>query len=321
MTDSTPPAALRPTTPLPGGVVGRTLKAVSWNVEQGRNALEAAAWVRAEAPDILCQQEVQPGQISRLATALGMDPYPAPATHRVPTNLNVIFVRPDSPLTVEDVYEQDWAPWHAPANIAVKYRDADGSLSPRQLSVVGAHLCYWSPEVRLVEAQWFQTLAKPGWLTLAMGDWNSYRVGDGPTPAQWARYTDHAFRANRAYLLNGALHSDDRPDRQLLEAGYVEMARHAAQQFGQPGAMRPASGYRRYPGRPPGSAYNVDRGYLTAELQFALRGFEIRDTAHLRRISDHLPGIAVFDADTLRTILHTPAAVYQAPDDRGRRLK
>lgn len=299
------------TTLLPKGVVGRTLKVISWNVEKGVNLLHAAEWVRAEAPNILCQQEVQPDQVKKVADALGMDAYPAPATHRASTNLNVIFVRPDSPLTVVEEYAQDWAPWHAPANIAVKYRDPDGSLSPRQLSVVGGHLCNWSPDIRLIEAQWFQTLAKPGWLALAMCDWNSYRAGDGPTPEQWATYTDHAFRANRTYLLDGVRRSDDRPDRQLLEAGYVEMARYAAESLGQPEAMRPASGYREQPGRPPGSAYNVDRGYLTAELRLALRGFEIRDTSELRRYSDHLPGIALFDADTLRAILHTPAAVYR----------
>ncbi|MCA1223259.1 hypothetical protein, partial [Streptomyces sp. 8L] len=40
-----------------------TITALNWNVEKGVNWEEAAAWVQEQDPDILFQQEVQPGQL------------------------------------------------------------------------------------------------------------------------------------------------------------------------------------------------------------------------------------------------------------------
>ena len=289
-----------------------TITALNWNVEKGINWEEAAAWVQQQDPDIFFQQEVQPGQLDVLAERLGMDGYIA--VHRPGSNNdNSIFLKRGGPLAFVEEYEQSWAPWHAPANIAVKLRDDDGTLSPRQISCVSGHACYWSAEYRLTEAKWCSTLAKPGWLALHFWDWNSYRADEG---GPWEDYDDLAFVANRTYFEGGRRHTDDRPDREMLAAGYVELGHHAAEHLGQPDALNPSSGYRDHPGRPNGPRYCIDRGYLSAELAPALAGFTVCDTQELRQLSDHLPLRAEFDVTQLRSILHRPAAMYQPHDNR-----
>ncbi|MCA1222555.1 endonuclease/exonuclease/phosphatase family protein [Streptomyces sp. 8L] len=236
------------------------------------------------------------------------------AVHRPGSNNdNAIFLKRGGRLSYVDEYEQSWAPWHAPANIAIKLRDDDGTLSPRQISCVSGHACYWCTDYRLAEAQWCSTLAKTGWLALHFWDWNSYRVGEG---GPWGGYTDHAFVANRTYFEGGRRHTDDRPDRELLTVGYVEMARHAAQHLGQPEAMAPTAGYRDHPGRPHGM-YCIDRGYFSGELAPALASFTVCDTPKLRRLSDHLPLRAEFDLAQMRTILHRPATMYRPNAERS----
>ncbi|MEE1735807.1 hypothetical protein PUR49_04670 [Streptomyces sp. BE147] len=285
---------------------------MNWNLEKGINWEKGAAWIRSQLPDIYFHQEVQPGQLDQLSELLGMDGYiavPLPGS----SNDNAIFLRRNGPLAFVEEYEQSWAPWHAPANIAVKLRDADGTLSPRQVSCVSGHACYWSADHRLTEAQWCSTLAKPGWIGIHFWDWNSYRIGEG---GPWEGYTDRAFVANRTYIEGGRRHTDDRPDRELLDAGYVEMARQAAQHLGQSAALNPSTGYRSRPGRPEGLDHCIDRGYLSAELAPALTSFVVCDTPRLRRISDHLPLRAEFCLAELRTILHRPAQTYQPHDNR-----
>ncbi|WP_326681604.1 endonuclease/exonuclease/phosphatase family protein [Streptomyces sp. NBC_01237] len=285
---------------------------MNWNMEKGLNWEKGAAWIRSQLPDIYFHQEVQPGQLDQLSELLGMDGYiavPLPGS----SNDNAIFVRRGGPLVCTEEYPQAWAPWHAPANIAIKLRDPDGTLSPRQISCVSMHACYFSPELRIVEARWCTTLAKAGWLAMLFGDMNSYRDG---TSIAWEEYTDLAFVTNRTYEYDNRLHTDVRPDRVLLAAGFTEMARHAAQNLQQPNAMAATSGYRDYPGRPSGARYCIDRGYLSAELAPALTRFSVCDTLDLRRLSDHLPLRAEFDATALRTILHRPAQTYQPHDNR-----
>lgn len=283
--------------------------AVSWNVEKGKNLAEAANWVRAQDPDIFFMQELQPGQGEIVTELTGMTGYTA-ATTAQSSNDNAIFLRRGGRLVFNEEFLHPWAPWHAPANIAVRLRDEDGTLSPRRISAVSAHLCYWSPHIRFAEGQWMSTLSKAGWLAMVFADWNSYRQGEG---GPWEDYQDAAFVANRTYLTDdGRRRTDDRPDRELTAAGYTEMARHAADHLDRPDAMRPTSGYRDHPGRPTNlPPYAIDRGYLTAELAPALATFEVCDTPELRQTSDHLPQRATFDAAVLREILHRPAQVYE----------
>lgn len=290
---------------------------LNWNLEKGINWREGADWVRGQHPDVVFLQEVQPGQLRRIGRRLGMKGYLA--SHRpASTNDNAIFIRRGGPFAVVAEYPQEWAPWHAPANIAVRLRLPGGGLSDRQISLVSGHGCYWSPEYRLAEAKWCSTLAKPGWLAVHFWDWNSYRVGEG---GPWEGYEDTAFYVNRTSLNDAGVRvTNDRPDREMTDAGYVEMARYAAAELGLPEAMRPSSGYRTHPGRPTDiPPYCIDRGYLTAELAGALTHYEVRDTPELRAMSDHLPLVAAFDHAQLSAILHRPAEVYTPHDNRPRR--
>lgn len=283
--------------------------AVSWNVEKGKNLHEAAAWVRSQKPDVFFMQELQPGQGEIITELTGMTGCIAAPTAQS-NNDNAVFLRAGGPLVFDEEFAHPWAPWHAPANLAARLRAEDGTLSPRRIALVSAHLCYWSPQIRLAEAQWMSTLSKAGWLAMVFADWNSYRRGEG---GPWEGYQDAAFVANRTYLTDtGQRRTDDRPDREITAAGYVEMARHAADHLGQPDAMRPSSGYRDHPGRPSDlPPYCIDRGYVTAELVPALAAFEVCDTPTLREISDHLPQRATYDTAVLREILHHPARVYE----------
>ncbi|WP_433892725.1 hypothetical protein [Streptomyces sp. CA-111067] len=285
------------------------VEAISANVEKGKNLAEAANWVRAQNPDIFFLQELQPGQGEIVTELTGMTGYIAAPTAQS-SNDNAIFLREGGPLVFDEEFSHPWAPWHAPANIAVRFRDQDGTLSPRRIALVSAHLCYWSPQTRLAEAQWMSTLSKAGWLAMVFADWNSYRQGEG---GPWEGYQDAAFVANRTYLTSdGRRLTDDRPDRELTAAGFDEMARHAADHLGQRDAMRPTSGYRDHPGRPTGlPAYTIDRGYHTSELTPALESFEVCDTPELREYSDHLPQRATYNATALREILHRPTRVYE----------
>ncbi|REK91104.1 hypothetical protein DY245_06560 [Streptomyces inhibens] len=284
----------------------KTVKMLNWNVEKGVNPQLAVAWMAKQNADLICQQEVQPGQLGSLADHLGMDGYGA-TIRPGSTNDNAIFVKKDGPLVFAEEYAHHWAPWHAPANITVRLRNLDGSLSPRHISCVSGHACYWSADIRRTEAQWCSTLAKPGWLAVHFWDWNSYRAGEG---SPWEGYTDHAFVTNRTYFEGGRRHTDDRPDRELTAAKYIEMGRYAAAHLDQPDAMGPTAGYRKHHGRPT-TLCCVDRGYLSPELAPALVRFTVCDTPHLRRISDHLPLLAEYSFDTLQDILHRRIEVYR----------
>ncbi|MEU7205498.1 hypothetical protein [Streptomyces sp. NPDC045470] len=295
------------------------LTALSWNIEKGIKGQQAAAWVRAQQPDIFFQQELPPDQLTAQAERLGMDGYIAPCHPGRDDDLrdrhrNAIFLKRGGPLAFDEEFRQTWMPWSIAANLTVRLRDADGTLSPRRISCVSGQACYWNAGHRRDEARWCSTLAKPGWLAVHFWDWNSYRVGDGPQ--NWSQYTDHAYVAMRTYDHGGRRYSDDRPDREMLGAGYVEMACYAANRLQQLNATKAASGYRRRPGRPPGRRYCIDRGYLSAELTPALTGFEVCDTDGLRQISGHLPLRATFDTAVLRTVLHRDAAACPPHQNR-----
>jgi hypothetical protein len=289
----------------------KAITAVAWNIEKGKNLAQAAEWIRAQAPDLFFMQELQPGQLDTIGDLLKMTGYAA-AKRPGSNNDNAIFLRPDSPLVFVEEHKQDWAPWHAPCNITVRLRDADGTLSPRQISAVSGHACYWSPTIRQIESEWYSTLAKSGWLAMVFEDSNSYRKGEGGPWNGYTGHADYAFYANRTYQADdGSRRTDDRPAEQMRAAGYVEIAHYAAKYLALPDALRPTSGYRDNPGRPPAAPYCIDRGYLTPELAPALDHFEVCDTPELQQISDHLPRLAIYAHDRLHTILHRPARVYE----------
>jgi hypothetical protein len=196
--------------------------AVSWNVEKGANLPAAAAWLHEVGPDVFFMQELQSGQGEIITELTGMTGHVAAPTAKS-SNFTAVFLRPGGPLVFDEEYPHPEALWLSPANITVRLRGSDGVLSPRRISLVSAHLCYCSTGIRLLEAQWMTTLAKPGWLAMVFGDWNSYRTGEG---GPWDGYADKAFVANRTRRApDGSRVSDDEPDRAMTDAGYVELAR------------------------------------------------------------------------------------------------
>lgn len=285
---------------------------ISANVMKGTHLSQITTWLDEQRPDLLFLQEVMPGHLSRYCDALGMDGYVA-APLPDSSNNNAILLRRRGPFALLEEHPQEWAPWHAPANVTVRLRGRDGSLSRRNISCVSMHACYWSATNRLLEAQWCSTLTKPGWLALVMGDWNSYRADE---EISWEGYADTAFVANRTYVDGGARVTDDRPDREMLAAGYVELGRHAAEQLGQADAMKATAGWLDYPGRLAGM-YCIDRGYISPELVPAVTSFEVCDTPLLRTLSDHLPQKVSLDPIVLDRILNRASALFRPDQDQA----
>ncbi|MFI9325208.1 hypothetical protein ACIGXI_36290 [Kitasatospora aureofaciens] len=74
---------------------------------------------------------------------------------------NVIFVKRGGVFVHEGTYQHPGAPHQAPANIAVRLRLPDGSLSYRRLLLSG-HACYYSASIRSVEADFVLSVFKGG---------------------------------------------------------------------------------------------------------------------------------------------------------------
>ncbi|QCX77845.1 hypothetical protein C9F11_21065 [Streptomyces sp. YIM 121038] len=277
------------------------VKIINWNVEHWSRWQDAADWVRSQEPDLFFAQEVQAEQLDKISKRLGMEGYLAAQVGRSP-NENAIFVRPNGPFLFHEEHFQTWAPWHAPANITVWHRGPDGIVGQHPISLVSIHTCYWSADVRLIEAHWCSTLAKPGWLAVIFGDWNSVRTD---TTINWRHVGDAAYYANRTYLQDGKRHTDDRPDREMLAAGYLDLARYAAER-GELEALAPTAGYGR-PKHLQGGEQAIDRGYASRLIAEALTGYEVCKSDELERISDHRPEIALFDQDKLQSATNRPA--------------
>lgn len=153
-----------------------------WNVEHGKHLDQATDWLAYQNLDVLFWAELQLGDdLRRVENALGMVGYPAVDTP-VSANQNAILLRPDGPyaLTAEYTGQHRRAPWHPKVNLQVALRDDTGTTLPGALVLVGEHSSYFSPTTRLIEAEWYSTVIKRNGRVLAMGDWNSYAVGEVP---------------------------------------------------------------------------------------------------------------------------------------------
>ncbi|GAV44743.1 endonuclease/exonuclease/phosphatase family protein [Streptomyces acidiscabies] len=286
--------------------LAETVKILSWNIRKGEHADAACAWINEQQPDVVFWQEMQAADLERVTNQLGMLAFPAARTASGNGNDNVIFVRSDGPFVVEDVYGHEWAGWHAPANVSVRLALADGGVSARALSLVCEHSCYWSSERRWDEARWYATLAKPGWLTVAGGDWNSYPTGEGPSAEEWETVQDRAFYMNRTYIAaDGTRVSDDRADGIMRGAKYVDVARWVADHTEWAAAVRPTAGYGPEKALQ-GGPERIDRTYAVKELARAIARYETFDIGKLRSISDHLPGMTTFYRRVLAEIMCAP---------------
>ncbi|MEU8919496.1 endonuclease/exonuclease/phosphatase family protein [Kitasatospora sp. NPDC048545] len=283
-----------------------TSTVIYWNVEHGKHLDEACEWLASQRPDLVFWGELQPGDQGRVQDALGMAGYLAAHTPVSP-NQNAIFLRPDGPFefAVEHTAQHRRAPWHPKANLQVAIRDEHGNTGPGLLALVCEHSCYWSPTLRLIEAEWYSTVSKADGRVLAMGDWNSPPVGEEP---DLARITDLQFLHNRTYLhpTLGRI-PDTRPDETMAAAGYVDLARHTAARSSDHAPLTPTAGYRN-PAQ--GGDRRIDRAYADPGTASAITSFDV--VPGLEHLSDHRPIRAVFDLDRLRAVVNNTATGPQA---------
>ncbi|GHC88316.1 hypothetical protein [Streptomyces flavofungini] len=287
---------------------GNEIRLLSWNVSTDSHIVEACAWIAQQHPDAVLWQGLHPDDLLRVQKLLHMHGYPAIPLPGSPHS-NAIFVHDDGLFAVEDEYEHGWAPWHAPANIAVRLRGAGGELSERVLSLVSKHDCSWSATVRSIEADWYTTFAAPGYLLIGMGDWNGM-----PTEARlidWRNVKDKAFMVNRTYIAeDGTRRTDDRADRILTAAGFIDAARHVAHELGQHSAQRATAGYGQAGTRQAGPQ-RIDRTVLSVELGASIKAYTVGDPdpdtdQHLETLSGHRPQQLVLYLDRLQNTMQLP---------------
>lgn len=173
-----------------------------------------------------------------------------------------------------------------------RYRGPDG-LNPRSVNLLSIHACPWSSLIREDEARWLTLWAHPGMLTLAAGLWNDVPAGTDP---DWSRNTDSALYVQRHHLSDDGRRwrNDDRADRTLTAAGYVDAAAWSAQRHGRGHlALAPTSGRdSRLPMR------DV-RAYVTEELTQAVARVRVGEPAVT---PTHRPLVIDLDPDTLHQI-------------------
>ncbi|MFH0246126.1 endonuclease/exonuclease/phosphatase family protein [Streptomyces sp. HK10] len=292
----------RPATGLSHG--SDPVRILSWNIEHGRAVKEARRWISrlSAEPDVVCVQELRPGDEELLQEPWGTGYVAEPRPGS--SHANAIFVREDgdAAFVVTDAFDHPAVLGHAPANVAVRLRGPDGSLSDRALSLFCIHASFNSPATRLIEAEFLNRFAQPGWLTVVMGDFNDAPAG---TVVDWDEVTDRAFYAHRTYpLAGGERPTDDRADRTLRAAGYIDPAAWAAEHLRlEKDPLAPTAGYRR-PDQ--GGLRRVDRAYVTGPLAPAICGYWVGDRIEdpeLEDISDHLPVMLELDRTELSRLM------------------
>ncbi|MFH8993245.1 endonuclease/exonuclease/phosphatase family protein [Streptomyces sp. NPDC017940] len=281
-----------------------------WNIEHD-GGTDAKRWekahdiVRGHRAEVFLRQEMtyshQHGhrRLHEAEHVLGLRGFITPAT---PENQNVTGVFLDHDLfTVDAVYPHTALTWHPVCNIVAYF---DGC--PRPISFASFHLCFFDADTRLTEARRLTSLTKPGTVALFGGDCNSYPRNPEPrTPLpDWDTVSDRAHMVHRTYLdPQGHRHSDTRPDTELTTAGYIDLARHAADHLGQPDALAPTAGHDK-PDQ--GGPRRIDRAYASGGLATALDSVEVIDTPDTRDVSDHSLVLYRFNEVRLHNLLSRP---------------
>ncbi|MBD0688513.1 hypothetical protein BG452_05010 [Streptomyces sp. CBMA123] len=280
------------------------VKIISWNVEHGVKLAQACDWLAQQRPDIVLWQEMQPGDLDKVALRLNMLGYAAaepPAVREVAEgmlpgasrNANAILLRKNGPFVVQDQFDHSWMPWHPAANITVKMREErSGALSQKSLALVSHHLCYFSAAVQRVEADWFSTFANKGLLTVIGMDRNSFEPGQGPDWDEFERtdaQADVVFRLNRTFDTgDGTRVTNDYPVRVLNQLRYIDVCHFAADKLG----MNDAAGITAGWGKPHQyGSRRIDGITVSPSLAALTISAWVADTEELRRTSDHLPTV------------------------------
>jgi len=285
--------------------IPETVRFLVWNIERGQHTKDALRWISRlpVPPAAVLWQELQPGDVETAEATLGMRAFLAEARPNS-THHNAILLDESGPLALEEEFVHPAVLGHAPANIAVRLRGPDGTLSDRALTLLSVHASSISPTYRLMEAEFLARFADPKWLTLAAGDFNSYpsrSPGEGPHAIDWTEVPDRVYYMQRTHQTAAGRDTDDRPDATLLAAGYLDAARWAAEHLHQQhDALAPTAGY----GKPRQCGLRrIDRAYLSGPLAPTLMRFEVCDSDELRSVSDHLPLIIDLDAEKLRQVM------------------
>lgn len=274
-----------------------------WNVEKGHYVEKACRWADKQQAEVVFWQELQPDDVEVVAELLGMTAYVAEPRANS-TNCNALFLREGGAFELDTEHRHPATrDAHALANISVRLRRGD-EVSDRALSLFSVHSSYNSPVARLTEAEFLTRFAEPGKLAVAMGDFNSLPAG---AEMDWSKVTDRAYYAHRTYLnCDGRRYTDDRPDRTLTAAGYVDAALWAAKRHGQHRAVTPTVGHRPHKATQ-GGATRIDRGYVVDELAPAVTRFQVGKAVELGEVSDHLPLWMELDRAALeKTMFTTP---------------
>ncbi|MDH6111428.1 hypothetical protein P3T36_004582 [Kitasatospora sp. MAP12-15] len=294
----------------PTSTTPETIRILGWNVQHGRHRDSAIAFIQSldPAPEIILWQEAQPGDPKKgipsdaevVSEALGMDVYENVLTpHMRRPKHNLILIKRDGVFVHDGTYQHPGAPHQAPANVAVRLRLPDGTLSYRRLLLLSGHACYYSAPIREMEADFVLSVFKDRELGYAEFDCNSYRKDRHPRDLQSVR--DRTFATNRSRLTaDGEFVPDDFFDRRLVNAGLVDVGLWAAQKLGQEGADGPTAGWgpdKRDQRAEPldgddsdqEQASAIDRGYTVQELAPVLVSAGPIDDEQTRACSDHFP--------------------------------
>ncbi|MFH8793863.1 endonuclease/exonuclease/phosphatase family protein [Streptomyces sp. NPDC017941] len=288
------------------------LTVAQWNIEHDGGE-DAKRWelahdvVRTYHPEVFLRQEMtrshQYGhrRLHEAEHVLGLRGFITPAT---PENQNAtgLFLDPHM-FNVDGVYPRTTLNWHPVCNVVAYLEDC-----PRPISFASFHLCFYDAETRLTEARRLTTLTKPGMVGLLGGDCNSYPRNPEPrTPLpDWDTVSDRAHMVHGTYLdPQGHRHSDTRPDTELTAAGYIDLARHAADHLGQPHALAATAGHDK---PEQGGPRRTDRAYAFGGLAAALDSVEVIDTHETRAVSKHSLVLYLFHEDRLRQLLKRTAA-------------
>ncbi|MEU1273506.1 endonuclease/exonuclease/phosphatase family protein [Streptomyces sp. NPDC005799] len=287
-----------------------TVDVVVWNIEAdgGRNGerRDLALDILAEYdPDVLLQQEAKHSRErgGRLMHAtekrLKLRGFLAAANPHVDADIaTAVYLRPEMFHVAEQKPRaKPW--WLHPCHVQAQLGDC-----PTPLNFVSLHMCYFDADQRLTEAGWMTTMAELGMVTIAAGDTNSYPRRSEPIALPtWEKVTDRAHMVQRTYLdANGTRRSDTRPDGVLIDAGFVDLARHAADHLGEVGkeALAATAGFNK-PHQ--GGPQRIDRGYGVGGVASALEHVEVVDNEDTRAASDHALLIYRFHRTRLERVL------------------
>ncbi|MBU3865345.1 endonuclease/exonuclease/phosphatase family protein [Streptomyces sp. 4503] len=287
-----------------------TIDVAVWNIEadggrQGERRDLALDILAEHEPDVWLQQEAKHsrkgGQRLKNSAAkrLGLRGFLAEPNPYVDADIaTAVYLRPELfHVREEPPRAKPW--WLHPCHVQAQLGDC-----PVPLNTVSAHLCFFDANQRLTEAGWLTTLAEPGMVTLIGMDSNSYPRAPEPTVLpNWDTVTDRAHMVHRTYVdADGHRRSDTRPDAALIDAGYVDLARHAADHLGVDSkmALAPTAGfYKPHQGGP----QCIDRGYAAGGAADALDHIEVIDTEDTRAASDHAMVLYRFNRARLERVL------------------